>query len=332
MKRLSASLFSVCLLAALPFSACKILNDPAAAAPRTITSPINLAVLYPDEPGFPADPAAAVAWIKQKAAANDPQAIYALGWAAYLGVAAPRDPTQAFQLFEQAARQGHEEAMLSLAWVQFDTPVINGTPKLAPGPDPRGYELAAAKGNVVAEEFLRDQKAPTPAPPSSARMQWYRKLANLGVPSAQVLLGRYNLTGYGGLKQSTDEAAQWFTLAAAQGDAAAAASLGLLLAQRDDGAKDPVAAIKWLKLGANRGAPLALSYLGQLTANGDGVPKNEVEGLAMLYAAQAQGTIFDPAALANIEQRLDPARRAVAQKRSEEILGPAKLAALKSAP
>jgi hypothetical protein len=152
------------------------------------------------------------------------------------------------------------------------------------------------------------------------------------VPAAQVLLGRYNLTGAGGLKQSTDEAAQWFQLAAAQGDAAAAAELGLLFAQRDDGAKDPAAALKWLKLGANRGAPLALSYLGQLTSNGTGMPKNEVEGLAMMYAAQAQGTVFDPAALADIEQRLDPARRAAAQKRSEEILGPDKLAKLNRAP
>jgi len=332
MKLPSASLLIASLLAMALYTGCAILNDPRAAAPGASSPPINLAVLYPNEPGFPADPAAAVAWIKKKSAANDPQAIYALGWAADLGVGAPPSPALAIQLFEQAASQGHEEAMLSLAWLQDDLPTINGATKLAPGPNPRGYELAAAKGNALAEEILRGQKSPPPAPPSTALMQWYRKLANLGVPSAQVLLGRYNLSGYGGLKQSTDEAAQWFLRAAAQGDATADAELGLLFAHRDDGAKDPATAVKWLKLGANRGSPLALSYYGQLTANGDGVPQNEVEGLAMMDAAQAQGTVYDAAALAEIEMRLDPGRRAAAQKRSEEILGPEKLAALKAAP
>jgi TPR repeat protein len=331
MKPISASLLGLSLLAASLGCACSISNDPAAAAPGAGLPPFNLAVLYPDEPTFPTDPAAAVAWIKKKAAANDAQAEYALGWVADLGVSAPPNAAQATQLFEQAASQGHEEAMLSLAWLQYDTLIINGA-GIAPGLNPHGYELAAAKGNAIAVEILREQKSSLPGPPSEAVLQWYRKLANLGVPSAQVLLGRYNLAGFGGLKQNTDEAIKWFRLADAQGSGAADASLGLLFAQREDGAQDLATAVQWLKLGANRGAPLALSFFGTLTANGEGVPKNEVEGLAMMYAAKAQGTVWDLAALTAIEQRLDPARVAAAQKRSEEILGPEKLAALKPTP
>ncbi len=332
MKLIFTFLLSAGLLTAALFSGCAVANDPAAAAPSASAPPINLAVLYPNEPGFPADPVAAVAWMKKKAAVNDAQAEYALGWATYLGVGAPPDTAQATQLFEQAAGQGNEEAMLSLGWVQYDTPNINGTSKLPPGPNPHGYELAAAKGNAIATEILREQKNSMPSTTPAVVMQWFRKLANLGVPEAEVLLGRYNLAGLGGLKQNIDEAVQWLRLADAQGSGAADATLGILFAQRDDGAKDLAAAIRWLKLGANRGAPLALSFFGTLTANGDGVPKNEVEGLAMMYAAQAQGTVWDLAALTNFEQRLDPARRAAAEKRSEEILGPEKLAALKPAP
>jgi TPR repeat protein len=333
MKLISAPLLGLILLAAALSPACAIIsNDPSAAAPGVGSPPFNLKILYPDVPNFPADPAAAVAWIKTKAAANDAQAEYALGWVAYLGVDAPPDPIQATQFFEQAASQGHEEAMLSLGWLQYDTPIINGTPKLAPRPNPHGYELAAAKGNAIAAEVLAEQKNPMPGTPSSARMQWYRKLANLGVPSAQVLLGRYNLAGFGGLKENIPEAVQWFLRAVGQGDAAAYASLGLFFTQRDDGAKDLPTAVRFLKIAANRGAPLGLSAFGQLTANGIGVPKNEVEGLAMMYAAQAQGTVSDPAALDNLEKHLNPDQITAAHKRSEEILGPDKLAALQPAP
>ena len=102
--------------------------------------------------------------------------------------------------------------------------------------------------------------------------------------------------------------------------------------QGDGVPQDSTEAIKWLKKGANRGAPLALAHLGQLTANGDGVAKNEVDGLAMMYAARAQGTVVDAAALEQIEKRLNPNVLSAAKKRREEILGPEKMRALQAAP
>ncbi len=332
MKTTTAILAHSSLLTAFFFSACATANDPAAAPPVAGSPPINLAVIYPAARDFPADLARAVDEIKKKAATNDAQAEVALGWVYYLGAGAPQDVPQATELFEKAAIQGDAEAMLSLGFMQFDTPTINGETKNPPRPDVHEYEQAAAKGNEIAAEILRLQSNPTTAAPSSKLMQWYRKLANLGVPTAEVLQGRENLTGYGGLPQNPQQALVWFLLADAQGSGAADASIGHMYLQGDGVPRDLTEAAKWLKKGANRGAPLALAYLGQLTANSEDAGKNEVEGLAMLYAARAQGTVIDAAAISDIEKRLGTQLLDVAKKRSEEILGPDKVRALRAAP
>jgi TPR repeat protein len=323
---------SVIFLAVCLLSACAIINDPAAPPPSASSPPFQLAVLFPGETNFPADPVAGAAWIKTKSDAGDPAAKYALGWATYLGAGVPKDQALALQLFAQAAAQGSDEALLSLGFVQYDTPVINGDALLSPQPNLQAYQQAADKGNELAAEILREHKNSLSEPPSPHLMQWYRKLANLGVPAAQVLLGRYNLIGYGGLEKNSIQAIAWFNLADAQGNGAADASLGQIYFQGDGVPKDAALGLGFLKKGANRGAPLALSVFGQMTATGNGVPKNEVEGLAMMYAARALGTVADAAALADLEKNLDPARLATAKKRSEEILGPEKLRALQSAP
>ncbi len=249
----------------------------------------------------------------------------------FSGAGLPKDPVQGVQLLEKAAGQGHPEAMLSLAFLQDDSPRINGETRVAPLPNPYWYEQAAAQGNEIAAEAMRQHTNSLVAPSSSRLLQWYRKLANLGVPSAQVLQARYNLNGYGGLKRNPDEARKWLLLAEAQGSGTADAELGILCLQGDGSPPDLAGAVKWLRRGANLGAPLALSQLGLLTASGNGVVKNEVEGLAMMDAAQAEGTVVDADAIADLEKRLAAPLLDVAKKRSQEILGPGKLAAIKSA-
>jgi TPR repeat protein len=333
MKQFSPYLSTaVIFLAVCMLSACSIINDPAAPPPSAGGTPNHLAVLFPNETNFPTDPVAAANWIKTKSDAGDPAAKYALGWANYLGAGVPKDQPLALQLFAQAAAQGSDEALLSLGFLQYDTPLINGDAQLAPKPDLQAYQQAADKGDELAQEILREHKNSMPEPPSAHLMQWYRKLANLGVPAAQVLLGRYNLIGYGGLEKNSVQAIVWFTLADAQGNGAADANLGQIYIQGDGVPKDVPLGLTFLKKGANRGAPLALSVFGQMTAGGENAPKNEVEGLAMMYAAQAMGTVADPIALSDLEKSLDSSRVAAARKRSEEILGPEKLQALKPAP
>ena len=99
------------------------------------------------------------------------------------------------------------------------------------------------------------------------------RLAGLGETSAQTLLGQLYLHGQG-IAQDSKQAANWFAIAADDGDPEAQFALGLLYARGDGVRKDTTKAFKLFEQAADKGQKnaqynLALAYLQGLLVRQD---------------------------------------------------------------
>src|SRR5690606_1452233 len=104
-------------------------------------------------------------------------------------------------------------------------------------------------------------------------MELARPYAEQGNAEAQMLLGSLYTNGHGG-KADTDEAARWFSRAAAQGNANAQYLYGMLLEYGDvTGASSEKARENFLAA-AEQGHHPAQTELGMMFASGSGGPKD----------------------------------------------------------
>src|SRR5712692_8709765 len=76
---------------------------------------------------------------------------------------------------------------------------------------------------------------------------------------------------------------------AAQGDAEAQFSLGIMYANGQGVPQDYAEALKWFRLAAAQGIAKAQNSLGSIYANGQGVPQDSAEALKWFRLAAAQG-------------------------------------------
>ena len=63
---------------------------------------------------MPRDDSEAVGWYRKSAEQGYPEAQYDLGYMYYYGYGVPRDRVQAYDLFQQAAANGNEDAKRAL--------------------------------------------------------------------------------------------------------------------------------------------------------------------------------------------------------------------------
>jgi TPR repeat protein len=119
--------------------------------------------------------------------------------------------------------------------------------------------------------------------------------ANKGDAHAQFLIGEAYRLGRS-VDPNFPQAEQWYARAARQGDIAAAAELGLLLASQHLES----AALPWLMIAAQHGEPRALCSLAAIYFNGDSVARDEVRAFALMSRAAATGLPEAQARLATL--------------------------------
>ncbi len=112
--------------------------------------------------------------------------------------------------------------------------------------------------------------------------------AEAGDPAAQVRLGELYFTGEGAPFDKA-EAARWYRVAAAKGNAKAAFLLGFMFEVGDGVPRYKVEAAKWYREAAENGDARAQFLLASMYFRGDGVPQDNVESAKWLRLAAEQG-------------------------------------------
>lgn len=121
----------------------------------------------------------------------------------------------------------------------------------------------------------------------------HQDLALRGLADSQRRLGLLYVDGRG-VSQNTGIAIQWLRIAAAQGDAIAHLSLGLIyLGELPHTSRDVSQAVQWIQSSAYMGNAQAQDALARLYATGEGLPKNL--NLAMHWANKSLDSGYGPA-------------------------------------
>jgi len=179
--------------------------------------------------------------------------------------------------------------------------------------DEPGLSLAAARAAFDDRDYVGARELAQP-------------LAESGDAGAQTLLGVLHRSGMLGLADR-DQAAEWFKLAVAQGDAEAEFNLGLMYYQREArppqrpataGAYQAAAAANF-GAAAEHGHPMAQLYLGHMVAAGIGVDPDPVEGYKWYQLAAWQRVDLAVAALDRLSTIMSAAELEEARTRASRF-------------
>ncbi|HYG28452.1 MAG TPA: tetratricopeptide repeat protein [Caulobacteraceae bacterium] len=154
-------------------------------------------------------------------------------------------------------------------------------------------ELAVAQGDLRARR--------------GDAMARIRRLAEAGVPGAQVLLAKLYHDGEGGLAADPVRARRWMSLAADGGEPSAMHNLAVYCLQGVGGARDDAAAVKLFRKAAAAGVADSQYNLGLLYEAGAGVERNLVEAYRWFRIAGNGGDANAAARADQIEGRLSDA-------------------------
>ncbi|MCH7478068.1 MAG: sel1 repeat family protein, partial [SAR324 cluster bacterium] len=260
--------------------------------------------------------------------AGNPEAQFQLGEMYALGRGVPEDDAEAARWFQRAAAQGHVGAQFQLGAMHargegvpiniaqsvewFGRAALGGTVEAA-----RRIQDVAGQGHPVAQFYLAEMyeqgRGVAEAPYEAAK--WYyraavegdgravvravgrlRQLAGAGLPEAQYRMGRMSAAGRAVVPDPA-EAARWYALAAAQGNASAQFELGMALAEGRGVKKNPATAAEWVGKAAGQGNAAAQLQFGLMLAQGQGVSRNEDEAVTWFRRAIQGGNKEGIAAL-----------------------------------
>ena len=121
-----------------------------------------------------------------------------------------------------------------------------------------------------------------------AAAHWYRRLAAQGDARAQTSLGLMYARGLG-FEKNLAEARRWWSLAAAQDDPGAQHNLGIVYLEGQGVAPDPAHALHWFRRAADRGHVLSQRMVGLMFYDGEGTQPDRVTGLTWLTIAARNG-------------------------------------------
>lgn len=133
--------------------------------------------------------------------------------------------------------------------------------------------------------------------------RWYRRLAAQGDAPAQTSLGLMYARGIGVDKDMT-EARKWWSLAAAQNDPGAQHNLGMVFLEGQGVAPDPSHALHWLRRAAARGHVLAQRIAGLMYIEGNGTERDALTGAVWLVIAAERGDEGAQEALKTLSPRI----------------------------
>jgi TPR repeat protein len=141
---------------------------------------------------------------------------------------------------------GQKEAMLSLGWLDLETP-----PETGDGPD---------------------------------RLHWFKKAWEAELFKAAGYIGRAYLYGEG-IEKSVDEAIHWFTLGSDRGEHACAYYMGLIHEKGLNGSASDRTALAWYRKAAESGLNAAQIALARIFIRDTGVPVDGIEAVKWLDLA-----------------------------------------------
>jgi TPR repeat protein len=177
---------------------------------------------------------------------------------------------------------------------------------------PGAVFLSLAVGLAGCSEPVKEQPSPQAIPTAQMAMlnakdayqrkdykqaaDWFRVAAEQGDVKGQYNLGLFYNEGKG-VPQDYNQAAEWFHKAAEQGLAQAQHSLGQMYQQGQGVPKDPAQAVVWFGKAAEQGYASAQTSLGLAYRDGLGVKKDPAQAKLWLGKAAAQGDADAQAAL-----------------------------------
>ncbi len=118
-------------------------------------------------------------------------------------------------------------------------------------------------------------------------LNWYRKAAEQGHVVAQTMLGVMSVKGQG-VRQSEADGAKWFLKAAEQGGATAQYNLGAMYVKGSGVSRSDIEAIKWFRQAAERGDVAAQYNLAVMYDHGRGAPADNAEAVRWYRQAAEQ--------------------------------------------
>jgi len=191
----------------------------------------------------------ALDWYQRAAAQDLPDAVNNLGAMYYDGRIVPRDVDEAAKLYRRAATLGSAAGRYNLGLL-----IVQGR---AEGTSNEGVDLI-------------------------------REAATQGLANAQAQLGRMYFDGRL-VRVNHQEAAHWFALAAAQGQAWSQYFYADMLRSGDGTGRDLTAAVQWMTRAADQDVPPAIYELGLMLDLGLGVPSDPARARALWKRAAELG-------------------------------------------
>ncbi len=153
------------------------------------------------------------------------------------------------------------------------------------------WKILAARGDARAQfrlARLYDLNSAADEKNLQRAVEWYKKAAEQGLPSAQNRLGELTAEGRGVPKDSAGAFQLWQS-SAKQNDAQAQYNLGLAYFRGEGTAENPELAEKWLRSAANEGYAPAEFVLGQLRNEGLLLAQDQGRALAWFLRASDNG-------------------------------------------
>jgi TPR repeat protein len=286
---------------------------------------------------------------EEVAGRGDPEACAALGQFYWLGLGCPKDDFLGLTWTLKAAEMGQSQALMSLGqWSALESQRIIhaclNRAAYAGSPEAQcAMGLIYSEGKDVPKEMMqaRDWFIDA-AEQGDAKAQWNLALMLISgtegvkkdLKRAFVLCQEAALQGFVPAQASLgilyakmkkpDKAAEWWRLAAEQGDPEAQFNLALAFSKGLGVVQDATLAVDWLARAAEQGVASAQSKLGLLYATGESVTLDPIEAHKWFVIASQNG---DKAAKANVghsELQLDPMQVAEANRRANAWLGAVK--------
>jgi TPR repeat protein len=147
-----------------------------------------------------------------------------------------------------------------------------------------------------------------------------RAKAEAGDLHAQTELGRAYYLGLFGLAKNEAQSAQWYRLAAEQGDASAQYNMGWRCADGRGVPVDKAESAKWYRLAAEQNHPDAQAHLGYCYYTGTGVEKDLAEAYKWEDLARSQGRHgLSNTVIARLEKALSADQIAKGKKLSNDF-------------
>ena len=243
-------------------------SDQPSASATTLTNHPPEASLAQAVPPVPSgDPADALAWWRERAAAGDVAAQRHLAVTYRDGIGATQDFREAAHWFQEAAEAGDGDAQVQLALMLREGMGVR-----------RDLARSLALLNSAADQWhpaaayeigraYRDGLG-IDADPSFA-VRWFRRAAEQGEPGAMVALGRAYAGGSGVARNPTRSLA-WFQRAVEQGAGGAAIEISRLYTDGLGVERDPAEAVRWAALAlSSDDTKTAQEAQSQLTQLGD---------------------------------------------------------------